>query len=485
MTVTFNTIPSNLRVPGFYFEFDPSRANTGTQQKKLVVLGQRLNSGSVASHTPVVISRASQAEEYFGRGSMLADMLDMVFQNNPQVQVWAIASDDLPAGLAATGSINVAGVASTAGLLRINVGGKTANAGIASSDAPATVAANIVAAINAQTDLPISAQLNTGDTSTIDIAAKNKGVVGNDIDIDLEIEAAQLPTAPTFNITQLTGGAGNPDVADALAAMGDEWYNWIVMPWVDAANLAVLDDELNDRYSSMRQIGCRAFTAVRGSHAELLGFGNTRNNYHVTTMGCGQAPQPAYLWSAANATAAANSLQIDPTRQLHSLELVGIEAPFKSLIFTKAEQNQQLFDGISTYTVDNDGTVRIQSQITNYQENAQGLADDSVLYVNTPEFYDAYRWEQRILFAPYARDKLADDGNKIPAGQPIMTPKKARGLLLAFYKSMVEERGWCEDYEHYKNTLIVEKQENRLAIVDQPNQIDNLRQIYGRSEMVK
>jgi hypothetical protein len=72
------------------------------------------------------------------------------------------------------------------------------------------------------------------------------------------------------------------------------------------------------------------------------------------------------------------------------------------------------------------GIVRIENQVTMYQTDPQGNADDSLLHINVPELYEEYRRLQKLLFAPHARDKFSADGNDIPAGQPIMTPKKAR-----------------------------------------------------------
>lgn len=63
--------------PGQYIEFDASRAVQGLPaiQHKILVIGQRLTAGSVAQAVPTRILSAAQAEEAFGRGSMLSAML--------------------------------------------------------------------------------------------------------------------------------------------------------------------------------------------------------------------------------------------------------------------------------------------------------------------------------------------------------------------------------------------------------------------------
>lgn len=484
MALNFTTIPTNLRVPGFYAEFDPSRANTGSMQYKLLVLGQRLSSGSAAAGEPMRISRKSDGEVYFGRGSMLAQMLAAAIDARPAMELWAIALDDLPAGQTATGTITLSGAASVAGTLRIEVGDVAVRVSVGLNQTAANVASAIVAAITARTDYPATAAINGSNTAQVDLTARHKGQVGNDLQVRVYFEAETQPANPVITVAPFSGGTGNPDITNAIAAMGDEWYHWIVTPWTDANNMTVLEAELASRFGALRAIGARAFVAYRGSYGATSAFGDTRNSPHVTCMGTGLSSTPVTAWAVVNAVVAGNSLMNDPARQLTTLVLSGVKAPAPEDRFTFDERNNLAFDGISTYTVDAGGLVRIENQLTMYQEDAQGNADDSMLHINVPELYEAYRREQKLLFAPHSRDKLADDGNNIPVGQPIMTPKKARAMLHDFYRRLIEDKGWCEDLDQYKASLQVEKQGNRLAIVDQPNFIDNLRQVFARSELV-
>ena len=481
---TFNSIPSNLRVPGFYSEFDPSRANSGEMQFKLLVLGQRMAAGTVAAATPVRVSRNSDAELFFGRGAQITAMLKAVINANPAMDVWAIALDDLVAGVLATGHITLTGAATTAGTLRIELGDLNVRVGVAVGQTAVLLAAAIVAAINARTDLLATAAVNGGINTQVDLTARNKGLVGNDIAIRIRFETDSQPAAPLIAVTAFAGGTGNPDITNAIAVMGDEWYRWIATPWTDSPNMAALEAELTDRFSALRAIGARAFCAYRGTYGAAASFGNAHNSPHITCMDTGLSQTPPHIWAATNAAIAANSLMSDPARQLTTLVLPGIQPPLPEDRRSFAERNNLAFDGMSTYTVDAGGLVRIENQLTMYQKDPQNNADDSMLHINVPELYEEYRRYQKLLFAPHARDKLAADGNNLPIGQPIMTPKKATAMLYGFYRDMIEVRGWCENLEDYKQALIVEKVGNRLHIVDQPNFIDNLRQIFARSELV-
>src|SRR5690606_19151974 len=114
-------------------------------------------------------------ETYFGRGSMLANMLVTVLANNPGNSVYAIALDDVAGGSggsAATGNILFTGAASHTGRLVATIGGREVSAGMIAGDAAASIVSQLVAAINAASDLPVSAAANGSTPAQIDFTAK-------------------------------------------------------------------------------------------------------------------------------------------------------------------------------------------------------------------------------------------------------------------------------------------------------------------------
>jgi phage tail sheath gpL-like len=52
MTVPFSRVPSNLRTPLFYVEFDNSMANTATATQRTLLIGQMLSSWVDAGQYP-------------------------------------------------------------------------------------------------------------------------------------------------------------------------------------------------------------------------------------------------------------------------------------------------------------------------------------------------------------------------------------------------------------------------------------------------
>lgn len=457
MPLPFTDMPANLRIPGVYIEFDNSLAAQAAQEFKVLVVGQRLAAGTVAQGVPTRVTNEAQADEFFGRGSMLAEMLRAMKAKDRFMETWAIALDDLAAGVVAAGSITFGGTPTVAGTLNVYIAGKRVQTGISASQTAAAIATAFAAAVNADTSLPVTAAVDGTTTTKVNITARHKGEAGNTLDLRLNYYGESTPNGMTVAIAAMAGGTGNPDVNVAIAGMGDEWWNWIVMPYTDTANLVALEAELTLRWGPTRQKGARAFAAYRGAHAATGSFGSGRNSPHVTCMGTNIAPQPPYIWAAVNAIAAANPLALDPARPLNTIELTGLMPPAVADRWDDDERNLLLWDGISTYKVTSDGRCLIELQITMYQLNASGLSDVSYLFINRPETLERIRFEQRArVSGRFPRHKLSGDANaRFGAGQPIVTDTVIKGELLALYQDFIG-KGWCDDLAGYKASLITE-----------------------------
>lgn len=467
MPISFNEIPTTIRVPFVYVEFDNSRAVQGPalMPYRNLVIGQRLAAGTVAELTPTRVTSAAQAKTYFGAGSMLAHMLERQLQNNNVTETWAVALDDEVAGVAATGTILVGGAVS-AGTIYLYIGGRRITVGVAAGDALADVASNIAAAITAATDLPITAVVNGVTAEQVDLTARHKGEAGNDIDVRHSYyDGESLPSGLTLTITALANGTANPDITSIWAAIGDEHYNVITMPYTDAANLTALETELADRWGPLRMIEGMAFCAATGTHSELGTLGDSRNSPHVSIMNAAGSPTPTYEWAAAVAGIASYHGNIDPARPFQTLTLKGVLPPRQEDRFTLQENNLLLFDGISTHLVDAGGVVHIQRLITTYKTNAQGAEDVSYLDVNTPMTLAYLRYDFRnYILRKYPRHKLADDGTRYGRGQAVITPKVGKAEAVARFR-IWEDLGLVENIDQFKTDLICERNEfdnNRL-----------------------
>lgn len=484
--ISFNQIPVTIRTPGQYIEFDNTRALGGLPaiNHKILVIGQRLTAGTVAELIATQVTSADQAEQFFGRGSMLSAMLKQLKAVNRWTECWAIAIDDLDAGVAAAGEIAFSGSPTVAGTLNLMIAGMRVRVGIASGATAAAIATAVAAAINAQTDLPVTAAVDGVVTTQVNVTARHKGLTGNDIDIRLNYYVGEAtPAGLTVAITAMADGAGNPDIDDVIAAIGDTQYHTIIMPYTDAPNLTSLETELADRWGPMRQLEGRAYAGASGSHATLTTLGESRNSPHVTTVGAFKSPTPPWLWAAAWGGTIAYYGNIDPARPFQTLPLPGLLPPAEADRFTQEERNLLLFDGISTFLVDAGGVVLIERAITMYRLNAYSIADISYLNVNTMLTLAYLRYSVRARIAQkFPRHKLADDGTNFGPGQAIVTPNVIRGELIALF-SQWEEAGLAENIEQFKADLIVERNQSdpdRIDALIPPDVINQLRVFAGQ-----
>ncbi len=495
--ISFNDIPSDIRVPLCYIEFDNSAAVTGTPPTlhKTLLMGLRNASGQVPAGEPFRVTSKSAAEAAFGRGSMLAEMSAAFIKGNAFADLWALAVDDDAKGVKATGEIRPMGNVAQSGQIALMIAGTSVRVTVRANDSVAVMSNKISEAINRNDKLPVIAKVEALHTSgspvpdpinthAIKLTAKWSGETGNDIDVRVNYYAGELlPLGIDVIITPMGKATGNPDLSDAITAFGDTWWNYVVNPFTDTLNLNLLRDELKERWGPLKMIDGLCWMAKRGTLAQASSFGLSRNDYLFSTMATGIAPHPPYVWAATLASVAVGSLSIDPARPLQTLQLPGILPPSLGDRWALNERNLLLYDGVSTFNVDTGSNVQIERMITMYRENSFGDPDPSYLDVETIATLSYLRYATRVrITQKYPRHKLADDGIRVSAGQAIVTPSVIRAELLALFTEQ-EFAGLVEDFDTFKKTLIVERDandRNRINVRSNPDLVNQFR-IYAHA----
>ena len=482
MAISFNNIPSNLRVPLFYAEVDNSQASFFQRPNVALLIGQKLAGGTAAVETPLLVTQVDQAKTLFGVGSMLARMLETFKKNDLFTETWCIALNDNGAGAAATSTVTVTGTATASGTLNLYIAGQRVQVGVTSGDTATNVGDAIEAAVNALTVLPVTASNAAG---VVTLTARHKGELGNDLDVRLnyrgELGGELTPAGLTVVIVAMSGGTSNPVLTNAIGAMGDKEFDTIIMPYTDTASLDAMQAEMNDstgRWGWQRQIYGWVISAKRGTVSGLGTFGNARNDQHMTVAGYNDSPTPPYEWAAAWGAQASKNLEIDPARPLQTLGLSGVLAPPIPSRFTISEQQTLLFDGVAVSTVDSGGTVRISRSITTYQKNVFGEPDPSYLDIETlATLARIIRRLRSRITSKFPRHKLANDGTRFGEGQAIVTPNVIRAELIAEYSEM-ETLGLVENTAAFSAALIVERDEtdpSRINVLYPPDLVNGLR----------
>jgi phage tail sheath gpL-like len=490
--VSFTEIPSDTRVPGVYIEIDSNRAVSGLlpgMYKRALVIGQRLSTGNVAANVPTLITNVAQAEAAFGRGSMLAAMCAAFKNANPYTEMWAIALDDDAAGVKATQTVTVTGPATGSGTLTLYIAGQRVRVGVTSGDTAATVATAIATAIGLRTDLPVTAAV-VG--AVVTLTARHKGEAGNDIDVRHSYrQGEQLPAGIGIAIAAGVTGTANPDVATAIAAIGDTQYHSFVCPYSDSANLDALEAEASRRWTATIMREALIHTAFPGSVATMGTHGTGRNSPFACTMGSGLSPTPPWIW--ASVLAAVDLFEPVPNRPRQTLALPGVLAPDRGAEPAWDERNILLHDGIATFTVDEAGLVHIERLVTNYQLNAAGVPDIAFLDLETLWNLMYLRFSRRLRIATqFPRCRLADNGthygsSAVSDGGDIVTPNDIRDSAFAQALEWIGAGLMEDNLPQFQADYRVERDPsdpNRINEVISPDLVNGLRVVAGKLQFL-
>lgn len=482
MTIPFSNIPSNLRVPLFYAELDPSHANTAAEDQRGLLVGQMSSAGTYTAGVPVKLVSKSDGVTAAGSGSQLAQMISAWRDNDDSGEVWVLPIADAGGGTAAAGTLTITGPATAAGSIPLYIGGALVSVSVAAGDTASAVATNLATAINtAGVGVTASAA-----TAVVTLTARNKGPVGNEIDLRLAYKGSaggeSIPSGLTIAIVAMANGATAPSLATPIAALGDKTFDFIVSGFNDTTSLDALKGLLSDtsgRWSPMQQLYGHVFTAMRGTAGTLATFGAGRNDQHLTILGFNDSPSPFWVWAAAIAGKAAVSLRDDAALPLQYLTVASVLAPPLESRFTIEVRNATLlYSGIATWNVDANGSVVIENIITTYVTNAQGSSDNSYLEVETLfTLMHVLRFMRSRIQTKFGRMKLAADGTRVKAGSNVVTPSSIKADQIAAYREL-EEDGFVQKADDFASNIVVEKDAtnpNRVNVLWPGTLINQLR----------
>lgn len=440
MTVQFNNIPGNLIVPFWFAEIN-SGGSPYQGQSRLLLLGQKLSTGSAVADTPIgPIQSEREVIAFAGNGSMLVDMYRIARRNAPFQPIWLLPVAD-PAGAAAAGSITITAPGTT-GVGVLSVCGTRLAIQINAADTATVIATAIKDAIN-NAGIPVSA---TNTAGVVTVTSRHVGTLGNNLELRVKTDEPNLLTTTNAVIVAIgtgTAGTGTPTLTTALANLGDDEFDWIAGPYSDTTSLNAIRDFLADtstgRWSPIKQLYGHYITAAFGTLSTLVTLGNGRNDRHVSIIGSQVSPSPVWSWAAAVAGQAAAHLTDAPevSRPLQTLVLEGIAPPISRSVWWTITDRQALYvDGIGAYKVTVDGLVQIDRIVTTEQVNAAGVPDTTFRDIETiGQLMFVARYFRTEVSNRHSRQALADEN---PAGvAEITTPRDIRNTLIHIYRELV------------------------------------------------
>ena len=487
--IQFDTIPgAGLVAPLFAFEV--TSGGSYQSESRLLLIGHKNSGAALADNVPTPIGSHREAVALAGAGSMLAEMARVAFLNAPVQETWIVAAPAM--GTAGVWTVKVNSVPASGGVGTIEIGGEAIAVTIVSGDGVNTVAAALAAAINGYfnrltgASLPVTA---TAATDTVTLTARHGGAIFADLDLFVPVLTSTNAFAGAVTIANPTPPVGDPNLANTLAALGDDPFDWIVSPFSDAANLARYNTLLNDvsgRWAYSRQAYGHIAVPVTGTTSALTTLGLSLNDRHLTLLpriaAAGNAT-PAWLWGAAFMARLVPWLSDGVTgnvsRNQKGLVVQGVKAPRdRAAAPTYAGRNTLLRSGVSSFIVTSDGQVAVDKVITTYQQDANGQPDETFRDIQAMgQLVAILRFFRAQLSYEHGQKALADEN---PGGLgAISTPKAIKATMIHAYETL-EYQGVVENTREFAARIEVRRNSenaNRvdiLAPIDRVNPLDIL-----------
>jgi phage tail sheath gpL-like len=367
-------ISSSIRKPGSYSEIDESQGNNAlpSTAMEIAVVANRLAAGTVAACVPKICFGPDEAASYWGSGSLMHRMILAAFRVYPYAIVTGCALDDAEAGVAATATIVVAGTATGPGTLTARLGTDIVSVAISPEKTALEIAALLSSEINKYPKLPVTATVLNG---TVTLTFKNKGTPGNFLGkynastSKHEPEAESTAAGITATVTGFTGGASDPDMDTAFAALSSHRYHLYAIPFSDLTSAQALDEQLESVSDEVNQKGARGYMFSTGAIADATTIAGA-NARRICLGAFRRCRMPAY--EAAAAFAALQASEETPWRAINGAELVGCDAPDIADRYSFSEINSLLSSGVSPFEVGPGEKVQCVRAISTYTANDAG-----------------------------------------------------------------------------------------------------------------
>jgi phage tail sheath gpL-like len=469
--VSFASIPSSIRKPGKYLEFNTALAvrTLPANRQRVLIIGQRTSVGTVAAGTVTAVFSDAEASTYFGIGSMLHRMVRAAITANPYLDLSVLPLDD-DGTTKATWTVTLANAATKAGALRLWVGNQYVEISVANG----TAAADIATALNAELakfpDLPVTAGVAG---AVVTLTARNAGTIANQIDIGYELINV---TATTVTIATGVTGATDPDISASggLPKVAGWQYDIIISPYNATADITKLITHLDTYSGPMEQrpgIGVLAYDGALGSCTTITLAANSGRICMGYLRG---TKSPSFELAAAFGSVIAS--EEDPARPLNTLTLAGINAPTVDQRLTRTEQESCLNNGAAPLEVQPGDKVGIVRAISTYTKDGANTPDISLLDITTIRTLDYVRRAIRERIAlRFPREKLS-----------AKTAGRVKGEILDVLR-LLEELEIVENVAANVDGVIVERDlqdPNRLNAKIPTDIVNGLHIFAGRIDLL-
>ncbi|MDN7351762.1 phage tail sheath subtilisin-like domain-containing protein [Acetobacter senegalensis] len=462
MTLTVDEVPSGYAVPGSYTQVKAVNSGTTLAGMPLrVLLIGVLGTGNGKALTVYPNITPASATALAGAGSATAQMVKAFATDAPFTVADLIMVAGAQDATAATWTVTPSGPATASGTVALEVAGYrvpiTVSSGMTAAQIGAALAAAWTETLTANTGCTVAV---ADDTGVVTLTAVDKGAWTSDIDVRASTRYGDGVAGVSLTISA-TAGTGTPDVTPALSAVSNTWYTDMAWIGADQANLSVLTTEANRRFRAMIKLDTHVYVAARATYGQALSLAETQNSRFASILPASAARYSPWEAAGSLCAVASAALNTDPARQLRTLSLTALagRGPDDADLYDDAMRNVLLNNGMSTFTVDQDGTIRLERVVTTNQADDQGASTTAWRDIMVPKVASRVRYELNTYFtSTYPRAKLADDGSPLAgvAGANVVTPSTLKASCIGQTK-LWEQQGWVENTTALSKQVVFER----------------------------
>lgn len=475
-SIVLTGLAANDPVPGVYMEvaFAQGTVAGSSITRAILIIANKLTTGSAVADSTIYGPETDpplQSEDHMiglgGDGSEAHRMFKRITAVNKDTAVYCLFVTP-SAGTAATGTITITTTATGTGVHRTYVGDEFVEASIATGNTVTTIAAAIVAAINAKTSWPVTAANVAG---VVTLTAKTPGPRGNWIrfkaSITSGIGSATTATTDAF----LASGATADSNTTALATILARSFYYIASAAEDATQLGALVSQVNTQAAPTTGIRQRVFGASIDTLANAITVATGVNSPRAEIVWHEKSPwTPAEL--AANAAAVYalfESNETNPETNFIEFGTTTQTQPYwkvpRSRIDTAAPTRPSvkaaLNAGLSPIAVATNGATYLVNRITT--RSLSGSTPDYRIRgahkVTICDFFtDALGAKVK---AQTAGNRIANDppkGGRQP-GPKVSTPDRFRSIISSVLRTF-EDNDLLQNVDQIKAGTKVQREEN-------------------------
>lgn len=459
LALSLTGLDASNPIPGIYAEvrFAQGQSSGDFSAKKVLIIGPKTSAGSITVDTQVVgpLNDEADAIAYCGTGSIAHQAAARFMSLNKSAQVYVICPT-AATGTAAVEIITYTTTAAAAGVARVVLFGRTVEASVASGDTVTTIAAAVAAAINNQTDLPVTA---TSALGVVTVTARVAGVEYLSGRIRCQMIGTGITTtvAPTADIQFGSSGvgaaalgAGTISYTTALATIAGTDYDYIV-PCVQLdAPLDALMAQVNTLAEPSTGFRQKVIVGTCLTPSAATTLAASQNHARERICNSEENPEPCWLVGATVAAVMSKNEVSDPAYNFDSFgtksgQAFPLQRPYNdSAIPTTTEIKSMLNNGVTAIGVSQGGQPYIVRSVTSYHKNGSNfdyrVRDSSVVTVA-----DAHTDNLVASLASSPWTKITTDPSN-PSKQPraeFATPNRVKAAVESEVNSSVD-RGWLD-----------------------------------------